>query len=108
MATMLWAWGISALAMLALAIALGYVVGPGHGALGILVDKRGRFSLTHFQLMVWTVVVLSLISGVFWGRLIEGVSDPLGFSIPAELLGLIGITLGSSVARVATFSVAGR
>ncbi|HEU4600251.1 MAG TPA: hypothetical protein VFS26_10905, partial [Solirubrobacterales bacterium] len=37
---------------------------------------------------------------LFWGRLIEGVSDPLGFSIPAEVLGLLGISLGSGLASV--------
>jgi hypothetical protein len=98
MSAILWSWGISAAAMVVLAVALGYAAVPGRGVFGVLVDRRGRFSLTHFQLVVWTIVVLSLISGIFWGRLIKGVDDPLSFSIPDEVLGLMGITLGSSVA----------
>ncbi len=33
-----------------------------------------------------------------WGRLIDGASNPLSFSIPSEVLGLIGIVSGSGVA----------
>lgn len=35
---------------------------------------------------------------MFWGRLIEGAEDPLGFTVPAEVLGLFGISLGSGLA----------
>src|SRR6266545_3129134 len=98
MTAILWSWAVSAAVILALAVVLGYAVGPGRGPLGIFVDQRGRFSLTHFQLVVWTIVVLSLISGVFWGRLIDGVDDALSFTIPDQVLGLLGITVGSAVA----------
>lgn len=91
-------WGASLLAIAALAGVLGRFVVPMVGWLGILIDQRGRYSLTHFQLVTWTIVVLSLISGVFWGRLLAGVKDPLSFAIPPEVLGLMGIALGSSVA----------
>ena len=57
---------------------------------GILIDMRGRYSLTHLQLALWTILILSLISGVFFGRLQHGVSDPLNFTIPPEVLGLLG------------------
>lgn len=99
-ASFFWAWGISAAVIAALAAFLGRkVTAPGGGWLGILIDNRGRFSLTHFQLALWSLVVLSLVSGLFWGRLIEGGDiDPLGFSIPAEVLGLLGISLGSGIA----------
>jgi hypothetical protein len=93
-----WSWAISAIVISGLAAVLGFAVVPGRGVFGILVDRRGRFSLTHFQLVAWTIVVLSLISGVFWGRLVDGVDDPLSFSIPDNVLGLLGITLGSSIA----------
>ena len=100
MGAIYWSWGISALVICGLAGWLGAAVGPKPDAFGILVDRRGRFSLTHFQLVAWTIVIVSLMSGVFWGRLIDGSDDPLGFSIPGEVLGLIGISLGSSVAAV--------
>jgi hypothetical protein len=95
------AWGASALVIVALAIGLSFLMKPPHPLLGILIDNRGRYSLTHFQLVVWSIVILSLISGVFWGRLAEGVSDPLSFKIPSEVLGLLGITVGSAVTATA-------
>jgi hypothetical protein len=93
-----WAWGLSALVIVALAAVLGWAVRPVGGPLGIFIDHRGRFSLTHFQLICWSIVILSLISGVFWGRLVNDVEQPLSFGIPDEVLGLLGITIGSSVA----------
>jgi uncharacterized membrane protein len=98
------AWAVSALAIAALAALLGFAVTPGRGIFGILIDHRGRYSLTHFQIVMWTIVVLSLISGVFWGRLVAGLDDPLEFSIPDEVLGLLGISLGSTVAATAVKS----
>lgn len=95
------AWGASAVLIIGLAIGLGYVMKPPYGPIGILIDSRGRYSLTHFQLVVWSIVVLSLVSGVFWGRLAEGVSDPLSFKIPSEVLGLLGISAGSAVTATA-------
>lgn len=94
-----WAWGISAGVMVVLAALLGLKASVHPGILGVFIDRRGRFSLTHFQIVVWTIVVLSLVSGMFWGRLLQGGDlDPLGFSIPAEVLGLLGISLGSGLA----------
>ena len=37
--------------------------------LGILIDDRYRYSLTHFLIVLWSIVILSLIAGVFFGRL---------------------------------------
>lgn len=93
-----WSWVVSAVVILALAAVLGYAVRVARSPLGILIDERGRFSLTHFQLVAWSIVILSLISGVFWGRLIDGVDDPFSFSIPDRVLGLLGITVGSPFA----------
>jgi hypothetical protein len=101
MTSILWSWAISALLLVVLAVVVGRLVKPPVGLLGILIDGRGRFSLTHLQIALWTLVVLSLISGVFWGRLIDGVNDPLGFSIPDEVLGLMGIAVGSTLATTA-------
>jgi hypothetical protein len=93
------AWGISA----ALLVVLALVVGrsrPLNRWLGILVDDRYRYSLTHFQIVLWSIVILSLIAGVFFGRLIAGVGDPLDVAIPDQVLGLIGISAGSAVTAI--------
>jgi hypothetical protein len=104
MEAILWSWAVSAAVLLLLAVILGLRVTlpPGNVRprplwLGILIDNRGRFSLNRLQLIVWTTVVISLIAGVFFGRLIEGVDGPLEFKIPGNVLGLLGISVGSAV-----------
>jgi hypothetical protein len=64
--------------------------------LGLLIDSRGRYSLTHLQLSLWTIVILSLVAGIFFGRWQHNV-EPLGFSIPSVVLALLGISVGSAV-----------
>jgi hypothetical protein len=101
------AWAISAAVLLLGAIALGFVVrgqglrGPGR-FLGILIDDRGRYSLTRFQITLWSILVLSVVSGVFFGRLVDGsAADALDFKIPPELLAAMGISVGSTATATA-------
>ncbi|OIQ97608.1 hypothetical protein GALL_203670 [mine drainage metagenome] len=61
--------------------------------LGILIDNRGRFSLTHLQIVLWTLIILSSIVGV----LIATNFDPSKISLSTQLLGLMGISAGSAV-----------
>jgi hypothetical protein len=92
-------WLLSAAVLLVVAGLLGNLI--RRGALGILVDARGRYSLTQLQVTLWTIAILSLISGVFWARLLAGVPAPLDFTIPNPLLLVMGISLGSTVTAVA-------
>ncbi len=90
-------WAISAIVLALSAVFLGGVIGRGY--IGILIDNRGRYSLTQLQLVVWIIIILSLISGVFFSRLLGGLSkDALMFSIPDELLIVIGVSVSSTVA----------
>lgn len=87
-------WVVSAIVLLLLVVFLGAKV-RGQ-ALGILVDNRGRFSLAQFQMVTWTIVVLSLITAVFAARLVgSSPATALGFTIPRTLLLVMGISLGS-------------
>lgn len=97
MIAVLVAWGVSAALLLLLAGFLGTRVLSRPGPLGIIVDNRGRCSLNKLQLVAWSIVVLSLVSGVFFGRWLKGASDPLDFTIPGDVLGLLGISVGSGV-----------
>jgi hypothetical protein len=90
------AWPVSAALLIGLAALLGRYTKPRQ-LLGILIDTRGRYSLTHLQLVTWSIVILSIISGIAAGRIIEGIPDPLGFTISSEVLGLLGISAGSAV-----------
>lgn len=96
MTAILWSWAVSAAVLLLLAALLGARAKLKPGPFGILIDGRGRYSLNKLQLVVWSIVVISLISGVFFGRWIDGVDDPLGFTIPDRVLGLLGIAVGGA------------
>jgi hypothetical protein len=87
-------WAGSGVLLVALGILIGFLA-TGR-LLGLLIDSRGRYSLTHLQLSLWTIVILSLVAGVFFGRWQHDV-DPLGFSIPSVVLALLGISVGSAV-----------
>ncbi len=98
MAWVLWGWVIAAALLLLFAAALG-LRAINRGLFGILIDQRGRYSLTQVQLVLWSIVVLSLIAGVFWGRLAGGLAqNALNFTIPTNLLLVLGISVGSAAA----------
>lgn len=84
-------WFISFIALTVFAFCVGWLAKLG--TLGILIDTRGRYSLTHFQTVVWTLVILSS----FLGVLISTGWDAASMSISPELLGLMGIAGGSAV-----------
>jgi hypothetical protein len=101
------AWAISAGVLLLMAIGAGRLVrnqgqaGPSR-LLGILIDDRGRYSLSRFQIALWSILVVSVVSSVFFGRLVGGSSaDALDFRIPPELLGALGISVGSTTVAAA-------
>lgn len=88
-------WAIAALVLVAAAIVLGKAI--DRGLFGICIDMRGRYSLSQLQLVLWTLVVISLIAGVFIGRLLDDPGTALDFDIPGELLAVLGISVGSGV-----------
>src|SRR5215831_1258280 len=69
-------WCISGVVLLGLAVVVGRAATARID--GILIDERRRYRLSHLQLCLWSITILSLLSGVFFGRLIHGVADPLG------------------------------
>src|SRR5689334_17791293 len=93
-------WAISGAVLLLLALWIGLAANKRID--GILIDERGRYSLTHLQLFLWTITILSLLSGVFFGRLFHGAENPIDITIPPEVLGLLGISLGSAVVATTT------
>ncbi len=99
MSVMYLAWAGALLVLCLLAAQVGRIA--QHRWSGILIDHRGRYSLTNLQVVLWTLLVLSLISGLFVARVIAGVPDALGFAIPTELLGAMGIALGGGALATA-------
>src|ERR1700754_2367726 len=102
MTTVFVAWGISAAVLLGSAALLGARV--RQTLWGVFTDGRGRFSLSQMQVVLWTVLVVSLLVGVFVCRLADASARSVGalnFDIPSELLIVMGISLGSAAVATA-------
>lgn len=91
-------WAVCAALILAVYVWVGWA--SRASVLGLLIDTRGRYSLTRMQLSLWTLVVVSLIAGVFAARAATRGVDPMAFSIPAPVLGALGISVGSAVTAI--------
>ncbi len=96
-------WAATAVVLGFVAVLLGVVI---HGGpLGVLIDNRGRYSLTKLQLVLWTLVVVPLVAGVFWGKLFGGHPDQaLSFAVPNNLLLVLGISIASTAVSTVTKS----
>jgi hypothetical protein len=107
-------WAITGVVMIVLAGLIGrrakYWTDEGKEVsknwLGILIDERQRFSLTHLQVVLWSLVLLSLLAALFLARLFGGVAptEILKITIPQEILVLAGISGGSAVIATAAKS----
>jgi len=92
-------WFTVALGVLVLALML--VVGHGVAGRidGILVDARNRVTLSNFQLVTWTLVVITAWGGAFLTNLLAGKSPnaALNVSVPQELWAALGVSGASYV-----------
>jgi hypothetical protein len=91
----LWAWSASAAILALAAVSIGWRYQKRW--YGAIIDSLGRCSLSKLQLLLWTVILLSLFAGVFVGWLRAGVASPLEFDIPGDVLALAGISVSSTV-----------
>lgn len=101
-----------------LVLLTAFVVVVGHGvtgyAAGLLIDERNHMSLSRFQTLLWTILVISaLLNIAIWNARLgrpdpaipiatgsagkASVPAPLDISIPAELLTVMGISITSLV-----------
>jgi hypothetical protein len=87
MTSLLWSI-VAAAAVLVVAVVVGAC--RGKGVFGVLVDGRGKYSLSRLQVLLWTTLVLGGYFGIAFPQ--KSFVD-----IPAEVLGLLGISLGSSI-----------
>ena len=73
----------------------------GHGITGllkgVLVDDRNMVSLSRFQTVLWTILILSALITAFLSNLAAGKENPLSIKIPEELWALMGISVTSLV-----------
>lgn len=105
MGTFLAAWIIQVAALVVFLAALG--AAKKQTVFGVFLDSRNTWSLSQFQIVLWTVLGLPLIVSVAIWRLLDAddAATAWDFTIPGELLAVMGITLASSVTSVAIKSV---
>ena len=91
----LWSWltFMSLLTMLVLLIGYG-VTGLW---LGGLIDSRNKVSLSRFQMLLWTILILSSFLSAVLSNIEQGAVEPLAIGIPAELWLLMGINTVSLI-----------
>lgn len=68
---------------------------------GIFIDSRDTWSLTQFQLVLWTFIIIPVLIAVVIGRATEDPSTAWDIAVPGEIWGLLGISMGSTVLAVA-------
>lgn len=92
---LVWAWAAT-MALLAgfLFVAGSVIVGLLRGA---FVDDRNKVSLSRFQALLWTILVLAGYLAAAIANIRTGKADPLLIQIPQELWWLIGISATSLV-----------
>jgi hypothetical protein len=59
---------------------------------GILINERNKIALSRFQLVLWTLIVISALLAVALLRIKAGSSDPLSIALPQQLWELLGIS----------------
>jgi hypothetical protein len=68
---------------------------------GIFIDSRDTWSLTQFQLVLWTFVIIPVLVAVVIGRATKDPSTAWDLTVPGEVWGLLGISLGSTALAAA-------
>jgi hypothetical protein len=83
------AWAaVAAVVVLVIAAVVG--LAQGKGLFGVLVDQRGRYSLSRLQALLWTALIIGAYFGIALPK-----QDFI--SLPSGVLGVMGISLGSTV-----------
>lgn len=85
---------------------LGFVGSRVTGRLiGIFIDTRNKVSLSQFQIVLWTWILLSGYIVIVFARAFANEPEPLKVAWDERLWGLMGITIGSTIASGAVKNV---
>jgi len=88
-------WIITASVLTILLLAIGaFGSGKNLRLFGILIDSRGKFSLSRLQIVTWTVVLLSAIFAILWDE------STVSIYLPPEVWALMAISVGSTAGAV--------
>jgi hypothetical protein len=91
----MWAWITVMLLLAGFTILVGhYVVGLWRGA---FIDDRNKISLSRFQTVLWTVLVIAGFLAAALHNVRSVQQEPLSIALPPQLWGLLGISLTTLV-----------
>ncbi|HVU76746.1 MAG TPA: hypothetical protein VHC67_04125 [Gaiellaceae bacterium] len=90
-----WSLVLIGSAMILVTIAIGFAAKGRFD--GVLIDRYNRVTLTHFQILLWTLLVVAAYAAAMLTNLMAGSSglNALDVSIPPELWLAMGISAGS-------------
>lgn len=98
-----WAWIVTLVMFIAFTMAVGVAI-QGRPD-GILIDSRNRISLSKFQAVAWSLIVLSAFFTAAIYRIGMGFTDALDMKLPGELLAAMGIAATSLAATPVVLSL---
>lgn len=91
-----WAWLVCAGFQVVFCIVVG--TGINGRPAGLIIDNRNRVSLSKFQMVAWTILILSAQISAVFARLASGVPSAVEIDIPPQLFAVMGISVTSLVA----------
>jgi len=89
------AWSVVAVSLIVFLMAIS--AGITRRPFGFLINERNLMSLTRFQTVLWTVIILSAYFVVALARVALNVPEPLVIKVDPQLWALLGISLTSLV-----------
>jgi hypothetical protein len=90
-----WNWALVMLFMIVFIALIGKLIMGRYS--GVFIDERRKMSLSRFQLVIWTLIVLSAFLTIALERVSAGVPNPLAIALPTQLWALLGISTASLV-----------
>ncbi len=95
----LWVWIGTLVLLVIFILAVGKVI--TNSWFGVLIDNRRKMSLSRFQTVLWTVLILSAFQAAALTniQLVSNPTDALTINIPPEILAILGISVTSLVGK---------
>jgi hypothetical protein len=90
-----WNWALAMFFMIVFIAAIGKLITGRYS--GIFINERYKMTLSRFQLVIWTLIVLSAFLTIALERINASVASPLDIALPQQLWALLGISTTSLV-----------
>lgn len=72
---------------------------------GVLIDERNQMSLSRFQMVLWTLIIVSAFLTIALVRIHAGIQEALNITVPEQLWALLGISTTALVGTPLLLSI---